>query len=334
MLKEIVEKYDLPSIGYAVVANNEIQEVDVYWIRRQWSEEKVTVNDQYHIGSCSKSFTATLTAIMVQDWLLQWNTQIGEVFTDITMHEKYKNVTVEQLLAHIWWCPGNLMSDMDYWKQLCTFKDAVEWRKFLLHSILEQEPQSIVWKEYVYSNAGYAIVSSLLETLSKQTFEDLMIQRLCLPLWIDDLWFWPAGTEELLDQPCGHAESGEAKYGDNPAALNAAGRIHCSINSFAKFLQSHCLGSITGHPLLQKKYFDYLYSTKPGGYGLGFRILERDWSQGPILYHRWSNTRNMAIFRCAPHDGYACAVLTNQWGEKAGEACEEVAVLMREKFLL
>jgi len=42
----------------------------------------VTTNDQFHIGSCTKSMTATLAAMFIEEGKLRWDTTIAEVFPE------------------------------------------------------------------------------------------------------------------------------------------------------------------------------------------------------------------------------------------------------------
>jgi CubicO group peptidase (beta-lactamase class C family) len=42
----------------------------------------VTTNDVFHIGSCTKSMTATLTAMLIEEGKLRWDTTIADVFPE------------------------------------------------------------------------------------------------------------------------------------------------------------------------------------------------------------------------------------------------------------
>ena len=68
----------------------------------------MTTNDVFHIGSCTKSMTATLTAMLIEEGKLRWDTTIAEVFPELKgkMDQQYEAVTVEQLLKHRGGVPG------------------------------------------------------------------------------------------------------------------------------------------------------------------------------------------------------------------------------------
>jgi CubicO group peptidase (beta-lactamase class C family) len=39
----------------------------------------VTLDDRWHLGSCTKSMTASLAAMLIEDGLLRWDTTVGEI---------------------------------------------------------------------------------------------------------------------------------------------------------------------------------------------------------------------------------------------------------------
>ena len=60
----------------------------------------VTVDDKFLIASCSKAFTATLSAILIEKGYLDWNTTLKEAYPDLNMRSEYEDITLIQLLSH------------------------------------------------------------------------------------------------------------------------------------------------------------------------------------------------------------------------------------------
>ncbi len=71
-------------------------------LRRAGSDVAATTGDKFHIGSCTKSRTATLAAMLVEEGKLTWQTKLADVLPELagSMHPDYRAVTLEQLLAH------------------------------------------------------------------------------------------------------------------------------------------------------------------------------------------------------------------------------------------
>jgi CubicO group peptidase (beta-lactamase class C family) len=94
-------KYDIPAMVLAVftpdtvlLASNGIKDVI--------SKKKVSVSDQFHLGSCTKAMTAFLLARFIEKGKLQWNTSIVEVFPEweSSIIEHYRTKTIADLLSH------------------------------------------------------------------------------------------------------------------------------------------------------------------------------------------------------------------------------------------
>ena len=79
----IRKKYDLPALAVVVVKDGRICERDAVGVRKYGDPTPVTTNDLFHIGSCTKSMTATLAAILIEEGKLRWNTTIAEVFPEL-----------------------------------------------------------------------------------------------------------------------------------------------------------------------------------------------------------------------------------------------------------
>src|ERR1051325_5380997 len=71
-------------------------------VRKRGSTERVTLDDRFHLGSCTKAMTATLVAMLVEEGKLNWTTTLGELFADTVrhMHPAWEKVTLRQVLAH------------------------------------------------------------------------------------------------------------------------------------------------------------------------------------------------------------------------------------------
>src|SRR6267142_2410958 len=67
-------------------------------VRKRGTAERITLDDQFHLGSCTKAMTATL----VEEGKLNWTTTLGELFADTVkpMHPAWEKVTLRQVLAH------------------------------------------------------------------------------------------------------------------------------------------------------------------------------------------------------------------------------------------
>ena len=184
-LSKIMEKYNLPAIAYAVVENDSIIASDYKGIRFIGTDKEITQNDKFHVGSCTKSMTATLIAILVQEGKLSWETKIGDVFTEIQINEQYKNVSITQLLSHTAGTPGSLPKYEQLWINIATFEGTEkEVREYAVTEILKIPPENTPGTTYLYSNAGYIIAAAIIDKVMNRSYEEVLFEKLLHPLGI------------------------------------------------------------------------------------------------------------------------------------------------------
>ena len=83
MLESLRKQYDLPALAVVVTKDGRICERAAVGVRKVGDPALVTTNDVFHIGSCTKSMTATVTAILIEQGRLRWDTTIAEVFPEL-----------------------------------------------------------------------------------------------------------------------------------------------------------------------------------------------------------------------------------------------------------
>src|SRR2546422_11032018 len=64
-------------------------------VRKRVTAERIPLDNQFHLGSCTKAMTATLVAMVVEQGKLNWTNRLGELFADTgkPMHPPRQTVT-------------------------------------------------------------------------------------------------------------------------------------------------------------------------------------------------------------------------------------------------
>ena len=336
-LEVIRKKYDLPALAIVVVKDGQIRERSAVGVRKLGDATPVTTNDVFHIGSCTKSMTATLAAMLIEEGKLRWDTTIAEVFPDLAgqMNPQYKTVTVEQLMHHRGGVPTEPPSAAwkVAWKQNGT---PVEQRREFITTVLSLPPATKPGTKMIYSNQGYAILGVMLEKITGTPWETLINQKLFVPLHMTTAGVGAPGTVDAVDQPWGHVH----KLGltvpvqlDNPPAISPAGRVHCSLDDLAHYVMLHLHESQT-NGLLKAATLKKLHTpTADEDYACGWVVLDRDWAGGKALMHNGSNTMWYLVMWLAPDKDFAVIAATNIAGPDAEKACDDAATAMIFKYL-
>ena len=159
----------------AAVVNDEIVAVGATGIRKLGDKAKVTIDDKFHIGSNTKSMTATLAAIMVREKKIKWDTTVEESFPRLRkIDPEFAQATLEQLLSNTGGCPKDLPKAE--WASLYDLRGALpRHREALAKIVLTEKPAYQPGQGYEYSNAGFAIGGAMLERAAKVTLD--LLQR-------------------------------------------------------------------------------------------------------------------------------------------------------------
>jgi CubicO group peptidase (beta-lactamase class C family) len=337
VLEGIRKKHELPALAVVVVKDGRICDRAAVGIRKWGDPAPVTTNDLFHIGSCTKSMTATLTAMLIEEGKVRWDTTIAEVFPDLRgkMDKQYEAVTVEQLLQHRGGVPGAPPSSA--WKRAWEKAGTpVEQRREFVAAVLREPPSAAPGTKMIYSNQGYSIVGAMLEKITGQAWESLITERLFKPLHMNSAGFGPPGTVGAVDQPWGHERKASAPVPlqeDNPPAIAPGGRVHCSLDDLARFTIFQMQRNQSGG-LLENETLVKLHTPPTGGdYACGWVVVKRGWAGGNALMHNGSNTMWYVVMWLAPEKNFSVVVGTNIAGTDAEQGCDEVASAMIHHWL-
>jgi CubicO group peptidase (beta-lactamase class C family) len=326
LLKPIRQKFKVPAMAAAVVTSDGVKLVGAVGVRKRGTEIPITLNDLWHLGSDGKAMTSTLIARLVERGQLRWDSTLGEIFPNLAaqMNPEFQKVTLLELLSHRAGLPANV--DLAQYPG----DDAPVLRLRVVREQLARPPQSTPGTKFTYSNVGYMIAGAVVEKTTGEPWEDAISSEVFKPLRMKSAGFGGTGTPGQIDEPWPHTEDGlpTAENGpgmDNPPVMGPAGRIHCSIQDWAKFVRDQLRGA-RGEPgtLLKPEFYKTLQTPPFGGdYALGWSVVQRDWGGGTVLCHQGDNTMNFANVWVAPQKDFAILICVNESGGTAFQASDE-----------
>lgn len=344
VLEPIRQKAGLPSLAAAVVMQDRCVALGATGLRKAGGRNHVTPEDKYHLGSLTKSMTATLAGSLVTQGRIRWETTLAEVFPDLAprFDPAYRGVTLLQLLAH----RGGVAASLEEGGLWARLWDRAEppraQRRYLLEQVLSHPPAVPPGSRFLYSNAGYAIAGAMLEQVTDTPWETLMRRELFEPLEMASAGFGPPASPGREDQPWGHVPEGDTfrpvppgPRADNPPAIAPAGAVHSSLPDLVRYVAFHLRGARGGEPLLPRHVFERLH--RPVGddtHALGWIVVHRDWAGGNALTHSGSNTTFFAVIWMAPARDFGLVVACNAGGPRAEQACDRAAWELIRRYLL
>lgn len=342
-LEPVRVRFELPALAAAVVRDDRLVALGACGVRRWATDARVTPSDKFHIGSLTKSMTATLAARLVEQGKIRWDSTLGEVFPEraARFDPAYRQVTLEQLLAHQGGVPASLQAD-GLWASLWERREPPrEQRLYLLDRLTSRPPEVPPGTKHLYSNGGYALAGAMLERVTDQAWEELIRRELFDPLEMSSAGFGAPATPGQMDQPWGHLFRKRGYQpippgprADNPPAIAPAGAVHCSLPDLARYARFHLRGARGRESWLTPRSFEKLHTpVGASDYAMGWIVVRREWAADRALTHAGSNTMFFAVVWLAPARDFAVVVATNAGGSAAEQACDRAAWLLIQQWL-
>lgn len=311
LLAAIRDKLGTPGMAVAWHRTGNSQVALADGVRARGFNTRVEPRDRWHIGSITKSFTATLFACAVDAGAIRWDTRLGQQLKDVP--KAHAGLTAIELLSH----HGGLPTDIPMPELMALPRveaDPRATRRHYARIALAQPPVAAPRSKFAYSNVGYVLAAIMLEEATGLSWEALIRRELFEPLELQTAGFGPPGTLNDYLEPGGHAGD-QPIFLDNPSAMAPAGGLHIGMYDLLTYLAAH-----RGKPaFLKPETWRELHTPRFGGrYALGWHV-DADGS----LWHNGSNTAWYAEVSVEPASRLVTAVCAN-----------DTALLSRHRLLL
>ncbi|MEM7205798.1 MAG: serine hydrolase domain-containing protein [Planctomycetota bacterium] len=228
-----------------------------YGLADRAAGRRMTWRTRFDVGSLAKQFTAAAVAEQVQRGSLQWDSELGQLWPDVP--EDKAGITVHQLLTHTAGLPYQLGAE----------------------SPLTAPLQSTPGERHRYSNAGYALLARVVETVSRQPLAEVTGELFARA---------GVGSIGLTGQPMDWADQAHGYVDDfdfgtpeqiaYDATMRGAGGYACTVSELYQWVQALEAGGVLDAEIVSRMLTDHVEG--PAGYGYGWFVLET--SRGTPLY--------------------------------------------------
>ncbi len=261
----------------------------------------------FQLASISKQFTAVGILLLVQDGSLSLDQDLSDFIPEVP----YPDITIQQLLHHTSGLPNYMYLLEHHWKEerLPNNEELIQ--------LLAQHPYPHYFRpgrRHDYSNTGYALLASVIERVSKQSYARFMHERIFLPLGMKNafvLTIWDEANQ--ADRIKGYYKRWRRWAEYQPTVHDGIvgdKGIYASVYDLYLWDRGLEEGRLLHQDLLAEAYTPGLIRERyPFPYGYGFRI--RYANDQKIVYHngRWEGFRN-SFHRCI-ESGNTIVLLSN-----------------------
>ena len=162
--------WKIPGLAIAIVRNDSVLWAKGYGVRKVGTSERVDERTLFEIGSSSKSFTATIVAMLVTDGKVRWDERLATYLPELRLRDPVANaeLTFRDALSHR---TGLSRHDLSWMSAGNTRADVLRRVRYL-------EPSFDFRTRYQYQNMMFLAAGEAAGRAAGSTWEDLVQQRI------------------------------------------------------------------------------------------------------------------------------------------------------------
>ncbi len=165
----------IPGLSVAVVRSGEPVLVKGYGLANLEHCVPATEDTVYEIASVGKTFTATMTMMLVEEGVISLGDRITDFLDDLP--QAWFPVTIKHILSHQSGIPS-YTDAQNYWDIT-----RLDLSKAEILALVKDLPLKFSPGEFsAYDNTGYYLLGMMLEKVTGKSYEDLLQERIFAPL--------------------------------------------------------------------------------------------------------------------------------------------------------
>jgi len=310
----------IPGAAYAIIKMGEPLKTGVYGTRSKGKNLPVTTDTVFRLASVSKTFSSSLTAMLIEEGQLSLETKVSPLVPTFQLKKKghAEKLTLQNLLSHTVGLTPNAYDNM--------IEDGWDLPK-ILPRFKRLSPVCAPGACYGYQNIAFSLVKPIVESTSDSSFEALIEQRILSPLGMKNASIGIDGYLAKTDRADPHLNTRRGWYRTkvepNYYRLSPAAGVNASISDMVKWVEGYLgwypevisPGVInlvtekrirTKRELYKRQWRPYL---KDAHYGLGWRIY--NFGDHEIVMHAGGVAGFRSIVSFSKEFGIGFVILMN-----------------------
>jgi CubicO group peptidase (beta-lactamase class C family) len=276
------------------------------------AKDPLKINSAFQLSSTSKTLTAAAILLLKDQGKLNLDDNVQKFFPTFP----YTNITIKLLLTH----RSGLNNYLYFAEPLCTASNCYNGKVFdnnaLLQIIFNLKPSIYAQPnhKFEYCNTNYALLASIVEKISGETFADFMDQQFFQPLQMKNTWVHSRKYDSLhSNRAIGHLASGQKEkeiFADD--VLGDKG-VYSTVEDLFKWDQALYSEKILKKTTIDEAFTGYSNEHKgKRNYGYGWRLIDDGNKNDKIVYHNgWWHGFNSTFYR-RPSDQTTIIILSNK----------------------
>lgn len=314
------------SLAIGIIANNKVKTF-FYGETEKGNGTLPTASSIYEIGSISKTFTATLLALLVEKGDIQLDDSIAQFLPDSVASNPYiQKITFRSLANHtsgLPRLPDNIenTSDFDPHDPYATYG-----RKELFEFLKSFQSETAPGDQYEYSNLGYGLLGELVSIITARPYDQLVQDSITKPLDMLNTVQTLHSENQVLTPP--HDGQGEKTSPWTFQAMSGAGALKSTVNDLLKYAHIQFLipKNRLEQAMMMTRQFSY-FIPPDTDIGLAWHM---NMLGGLIYYwHNGGTAGSSSFIALAPDSRAALVVLSN-----SASSVDDISIAILQKIIL
>ena len=179
-VKRVIDTFETPGMAITIVERGKPAVFRTYGVRRMGEAAKIDEQTMFSMGSTTKAFTSAVLAMLVDEGKLTWDSKVVDLLPGFRMYDPYTSseMTVRDLLVHR---SGLGLGAGD----LLFVPETTLTRAQIVEKLRYIKPATSFRSGYAYDNLLYVVAGQLIEEVCKDTWENVVRQRILAPLQME-----------------------------------------------------------------------------------------------------------------------------------------------------
>jgi CubicO group peptidase (beta-lactamase class C family) len=250
LIQKALAAWRVPGAAVAIVLDDEVVYLKGHGVREVGGRDPVTPNTVFPLASCSKAFTTTAMAILVDEGKMAWDDPVRKHVPFFRLSDPLADnaVTLRDLLCHRTGLRGH---DLFWYRSTWSPEEAV--RRAGLLPLDRPFRTAFQYQSTMFTAAGLAVSAA-----AERPWHEFVKERLLDPLGMSATVFTSTDAEKSADRAAGHRVNELGNVVTLPTAPmttpDAAWTVHSTARDLAQWVRFHLGdGRVGGKRLLSRR---------------------------------------------------------------------------------
>ncbi len=245
LIEKALNDFQVPGAAVGVVVDGHVIFAKGFGLRDIEKNLPMTKETLFAIGSCTKAFTTFAIGNLVDEGSLEWDQPVIDILPEFRLWDQYAttNVTLRDLLTHRTGLPRH---------EFVAYNSKIS-KSEMLKRIRFLQPSSEIRQRYQYGNLMYLTAGIAMEQVSGKPWEDLIRERILVPLEMVHTNFCVKDTQKTGNYASPYLEKNEKLKKipfRNLSLISAAGSINSNVDDMTHWLKMLLAGGVYKNQVL------------------------------------------------------------------------------------